>query len=337
MAQQQDSLTTTLELRARKFKDLLEEQLPLIQGFKTMEGGRDMVDGGARKGYPVVVTEHAGIVEHQTGYEPTIQTVAEISQLAYFDLDFFSTVVAITKKDKAENKGKAAQLSMLDMRMKAQMKKCFRDFEAHYLRDQGTFANLLSLDGMSTGNTTGFLEENAVGAQTNTVGELSKATPPPYLDNFVYDIAGAFSTNGINMITEGHTDISMYREGPNRGLFLMEKAMFVLYVAELETQRRFYKRDVLDSGMIEMVDSNGVVCRPTPNLGYTDGSGTRVSGILLDVGGIFEIVDKDYDWVVEPPEGVSGSIVIARDILRHSQLGFQGGLRHSTVFLRGNL
>lgn len=335
---QKDVLSTTLELRAKKYVDSMMQKLPLTQAFSSISGGRDMVDGGYTKGYPIVVRDHAGIVEHTTGYEPTVASVADVSEKAAFDFYMWSTLVAITRKDRLENTGMAAQLQLLDMRLKTQLQVVLRAFEAHYIRNQGAFSSLLSLDGCTAGATTGFLEDNTVALQANTVGGLSKATFNPYLSNQYIAITD-WTTDGMEKVTEAETKIWTYAVGEFRQIGLFSEAMFNLYLSSLETQRRFVKRDVLDSGIVELVNSNGNRVRPTPSLGTWSGgdSGLPISGYFIDIGGIFEIINRNANWTVDPPEKVSGQLITARDVVRHGQLGFQMGMRSNAVIVNGEV
>ena len=50
-----------------------------------------------------------------------------------------------------------------------------------------------------TDDTDGFLEEDAVGAQDNSIGGISKATyaPAPGWNNQIFDGAASFNSNGL--------------------------------------------------------------------------------------------------------------------------------------------
>jgi len=337
-AQQRDSITSTLELRKRKFQDLLFQKLPLLDGFRSIPGGRDKVDGGAEKAYEVIVQQHSGIVEHSTGYEPTTTSVQEVSQLARFYFYLWSTVIAITKKDKLENSGKAAQVKLLEMRMKAQLGHVMRQFEAHMLQNQGVFNLLGSLDGGSTvgAAANGLLEPDAIGAQTNTIGTLARQTYTPFLDNHVYDIAGVFATNGVEQLNLAMTQTWSYAApGSHQLLGILSDICFNKYMTEMGTQVRLVKKDKLDVGGVELVTLHGHRLKPSPNLAFNTAAADIVSGYLMDIGGIFEIVNRHADWSIDPPEKVSGQLVLARDMCYHGQLGFQHGMRGSAVILNG--
>ena len=337
-SQQTDSITATLELRARKAKDLQYQKLPLLDGFRSIAGGTDKIDGGAEKAYEVIVKPHAGIIEHVDGYEGRTTSVQEVSKLARFYFYMLSTLIALTKKDDLENAGKAQQLKILEMRMVSQMGHVMRTMERHMLQNESVFSNIKSLDGMTTIGIAagGHLEDDAIGSQTNTIGTLARQTYTPYLDNQVVDIASDFAANGVEQINMLMTKTWSYAApGAGKMLGLFSEILFNKYMTEMGTQVRLVQRDKLDVGNVELVTAHGHKIRPTPNLGYTADGGDKISGIMLDIGGHFLIVNKRADWTIAPPRETDQQLAMSRDMLWHGQLGFQHGMRGSGVILNG--
>ena len=338
-SQQKDSISSTLELRKGKYQDLLYQKLPLLDAFKKFPGGRDMVDGGAEKAYEIIVKPHAGIVEHTTGYEARTTTVDEVMELARFYFYLYSTVIAITKKDRLENAGKAAQVKLMEARMVAQLGHIMRAQEAHFLRNEGAFAKLLSLDGSTTvgAAANGHLEYDAIGAQTNTIGTLARASFTPYLDNQVIDIQDDYSLYGKEALNLGMTRCWSYAAPQATTLFgILSEILFSKYMTDQETQVRFTSKEKLDSGGVELMTLHGHILKPSPSLGYLGADGTTyISGFMLDIGGHFLIVNKNADWSIDPPREADQQLLLSRDLCWHGQLGFQHGMRGSAVIKRG--
>lgn len=338
-SQQKDSISSTLELRKGKYQDLLYQKLPLLDAFKKFPGGRDMVDGGAEKAYEIIVKPHAGIVEHVTGYENRTNSIAEVMELVRFYFYMLSSLIAITKKDKLENAGKAAQVKLLEARMVAQLGHLMRTMERHLLRNEGVFKKILSLDGSTTigAAANGHLEYDAIGAQTNTVGTLARASYTPYLDNLIIDIQNDYATYGKEALNLGMTKAWGFSAPQAATLFgIFSEILFAKYMTDQETQVRFTPKDKLDSGGVELVTVHGQVIKPSPNLGYLGADGTTyISGFLLDIGGHFLIVNKNADWSIDPPREADDQLLMSRDLTWHGQLGFQHGLRGSAVIKRG--
>lgn len=315
-----DVLATTAKTFAKQARDATFEALPLHGGFRKGKAIK-LIDGGHSYRQPVALNDHAGVTHYSTGYETRDKTVADVLESADFTIEQLGVPVVITAKDKRENRGSEAIVNLLDARIKQATGRLMRTVEAELINYDaaGIGGALETLDGVTAASTSGWLEEVAVGSQTNSVGGLTKGSYSNRWQNQIEDVSDDFGTNGINAINALHTDTSLYREDPSKGMLLLSPAAFKLYFGELQAQMRFASRDRLESGKIDMVDSNGNMVKPSSNLGFAV-SGTDVSGYLVDFGSVKLIMDKTMQYNLGEAVASSEQALFVREVMFAGQM-----------------
>lgn len=193
-------LTTTLYKLMDEAVDQLHVELGYFNAVKDKFGdGKPVWDGGAVILEPWQIDEHSDPTAINTGYETINLSVRDVDVASQFT--WFSAImpIVIAGQEERINRGKGAIASILERRTNAVMGGFRRKFVQQTLQGNvATFAALNTWNGVDN-TTTGFLEEDAVGAQTNLIGGLSKTTYAalPGCQNQVYNGAGSFNANGI--------------------------------------------------------------------------------------------------------------------------------------------
>jgi hypothetical protein len=201
MAIQNDILSSTARARSKKALDNLFETVPLLDHIQKA-GGVEIINGGQRITRSAILAEHSNITQLATGYEAVSSSVADVLRSPEFEWCDFVAPIVITKKEELSNKGERAVISIADARMKSVLGMLKREWELQAVRGTSTvLTEMETLNGID--NTTGWLEQNAFGAQTNTVGGLSKTTyASSNWQNQSFDVASNFSANGLGGMTE---------------------------------------------------------------------------------------------------------------------------------------
>lgn len=199
---QNQYLSTTLNQLLKEDVDQLYRKVGLFDAAKRKHGGegKPVWEGGELLLESWAVDEHSTPTVLTTGYETIVLDVTTVDIVAQWG--WFSAVmpVVIAGKEERINSGKNAVASILDRREKAVMGGFRRKFNQQFFAGSVPgFSALKTINGIDYASDGGFLEYAAVGAQTNTVGGLSKTTYAalPGCQNQVYNCANSFNSNGL--------------------------------------------------------------------------------------------------------------------------------------------
>jgi len=159
--------------------------------------------------YPWTVGEHSSPTVLTTGWEPI--NLASTSVEVYSQFSWFEVVMPVVTSGKQNryNSGKGQKAKILDKNMKAVINAFKRKFLQQTLSGNVTgWSGLLTWNGVDN-TTNGFLEQDAIGSQTNSIGGLAKSTYATYrgVQNQRYDCAGSFNTNGVASLISVNTQI----------------------------------------------------------------------------------------------------------------------------------
>jgi hypothetical protein len=266
MAIQNDILSSTARARSKKALDNLFETVPLLDHIQKA-GGVEIINGGQRITRSAILAEHSNITQLATGYEAVSSSVADVLRSPEFEWCDFVAPIVITKKEELSNKGERAVISIADARMKSVLGMLKREWELQAVRGTSTvLTEMETLNGID--NTTGWLEQNAFGAQTNTVGGLSKTTyASSNWQNQSFDVASNFSANGLGGMTELMIQTQIYAPEGTVDLILASPTSYRLYKSVLQAQERYMpKETVLDGGRLALA-FNGALMYVENNLG----------------------------------------------------------------------
>ena len=303
MAIQNDILSSTARARSKKALDNLFETVPLLDHIQKA-GGVEIINGGQRITRSAILAEHSNITQLATGYEAVSSSVADVLRSPEFEWCDFVAPIVITKKEELSNKGERAVISIADARMKSVLGMLKREWELQAIRGTSTvLTEMETLNGID--NTTGWLEENAFGSQTNTVGGLSKTTyASSNWQNQSFDVASNFSANGLGGMTELMIQTQIYAPEGTVDLILASPTSYRLYKSVLQAQERYMpKETVLDGGRLALA-FNGALMYVENNLGT--GTAANPSMYFLNSKSMKVVFDSEANFSMSDFEHKSG-------------------------------
>lgn len=229
MAISNDLLSSTLYSIRDGEVDELYKKVALLDGIRK-NGGIETEDGGIKIQRPLALAEHSTITQLATGYEPVSLAVNDILRPAVYDWCDFTAPIVVTKKEELENSGDKAIVKIVEARMRSVMGMLRREMNKQMLQGNSTvLTSLNTLNGDSAGGT-GFIEPEVPASQTNVVGGISKVTfPVSGWQNQFFDVAGAFSTNGLRGMTELGVAASVVAPMGDIKHVIMSQKAFSLY------------------------------------------------------------------------------------------------------------
>jgi hypothetical protein len=240
-----DVLSTTQYVLMKEWRDALHTSVGFLDAQTRIHGqGGPTQAGGSRIIQPFGVTRHSNATELITGYEHIDSSVQDFSKPASFEWAFTTEPVAISGVEEFINSGEAAILSILDGRTKDVANKMKQDFVRQVVKgDAASWTRWNTLNGVDfTGvANSAFLEENAVGAQTNIIGGLSKATysSAPGLQNQVFNGANSFNANGLAGLYSLGTEARAVSPSGPFDVWLVSRDCFNNLKRSLSAQERY--------------------------------------------------------------------------------------------------
>tara|TARA_R110000868_G_scaffold262342_1_gene520637 strand:+ start:3806 stop:4813 length:1008 start_codon:yes stop_codon:yes gene_type:complete len=335
MAISNDILSSTLAVLMAEAQDSLYRATPLLSRIQKNKGIK-IVDGGSKLSQPVVVKNHSSITQLSTGtggYDSVSLTVADCMRPADFDWCDFTAPILISRVEELSNKGPQAIVNIAEERMRAVMGMLQREWELQVIKGSSTvLTNLQSLNGVDAA--TGWLEEGAFGAQTNTVGGLAKSSYTDTWQNQVADVTSTFSTTGRKKMYNLRNAAGSYVMEGGTDIILASPVSFELFQTDADTQVRYTPED--------NIGNSNPVCKFAgadmfyePNLPYVGATNT-LSMYFLNSKGLGIAFDKDANFKLLPFEWISGQDVRAARLAVRTQLfakhlASQGVLLNSEV------
>lgn len=196
-------LTTTARAIVNEMQDMNEYPAPFFMAQDEIHGkGKPREDGGSRVQVNVNFSEHTTGQQLSTGYEPISLTATDVGLPGFDDWMLAVQPIVIGPKERQYNQGKHKRVSILEKNTKAAyeaMKRYMHQRIFGHSTGADLYTDLNTLNGFDYTTNTGFLEENAVASQGNTIHGISKSTYASYLgwQNQRYDIAGSFNSSGL--------------------------------------------------------------------------------------------------------------------------------------------
>tara|TARA_R110000751_G_scaffold191833_2_gene297463 strand:- start:12296 stop:13309 length:1014 start_codon:yes stop_codon:yes gene_type:complete len=259
MAITNDLLSTTLRTIRPKFVDELYKKTAFLDAARKM-GGIDFEDGGTKVDVPLSLIEHSNITEYPTGFEPTNVAVRTVSRNASFEWDDFSAPIVITKKEELENNSEKGVVKILEVRTKNVFGMLRRETNKQILAGNSTvLLNLGTLNGAAS--TTGFLEQLAVGTQTNIVGGVSKVTynSTNGWQNQFADVANAAATALLPAMDLMWLNTRNVAPSGDVQVILASLACYGNYKRGLRANERYVDEKTLDGGRMSLAYAGAMV------------------------------------------------------------------------------
>ena len=303
-------LSTTMHILMKEWRENIYETTAFLDASERVHGaGQPSQSGGTRIICPLGFEEHSSTTRLQTGYERIDLSVEDVFKPAVYSWAHVVRPVAISSEEEMINQGDAAILSILENRVTMTANALKREYVKQMVQggvagweDWGT------LNGVD--NATGFLEENAVGTQGNTVGGVSKSTYSSKTgwQNQMFDGSGSFNSNGLAGLYDLKVEIESVSPSGAPDVILASRAGFKNLKRSLQAHERYVDQSKIDGGrLVEYWDGVQInVERNMPDAGATTGAGDPISFYMLNLNDIHTLWDPKGYFDLSDFETVSG-------------------------------
>ena len=312
-------LSTTMHILMKDFRDNVHESVAFLDAQERVHGaGKPVQSGGSRIVVPLGFGEHSSTTRMQTGFERIDLSVEDVFQPAQYDWGHVVRPVAISSEEEMVNQGDSAVLSILESRVTMTANALKREYVKQIVQgSQVGWEDWNTLNGVDVA--TGFLEENAVGAQGNTVGSVSKTTfsGKTGWQNQIFDGAGSFNANGLAGLYDLLVEIDAVSPSGKPNVILASRAGFKNLKRALQAHERYVDQSQIDGG--RMVETfQGIPINVEFNM-PTSGTTTAtdpVSFYLLNMNDIYTLWDPQGYFDLSDFETVSGEYDVRAAKLR---------------------
>jgi len=319
-----------------KFRDSDHVETPFLNEQDRVLGkGKPSQKGGARWISKVQLGEHSNTVEDPTGFAASDLNISGIEKSAVFRPFMAKRAVVISSEEAdMSSASNEEQAEIASRRLQKTLPSFRRELEEHVWK-MNKFANYGGLNGSDSSS--GFVEHRAIGAQTNSLGGLSKVThaTTPGIQNLFYDAAGSANANLLKGIHTLQTRARMYGGSPGDRCWFASESGLVNYRNIIGANERFMSKDALDAGRMELAIGGSPVI---PNL-YMPNSGAVTGGADSEWSFLhWDFMAGFFKWSVSGItdgyfgrtkwRGVSGQYVDVRvmHVKLRGQFVFVGGL-----------
>jgi hypothetical protein len=260
--------------------------------------------------------DHSQTTALETGYEEINLAVRDVFVPAEYRWAFATRPVAISSVEEFINQGQSAIIKILDGRTKQVAASMKRDWVKQMVQGGQVgwerWNTLNGVDPEAYTSAEGFLEENAVTAQTNTVGGVSKAT---YSDrtgwqNQIVDGSNSFNANGLAALYDLGVETRAVSPSGKINVWLASRPGFKNLKRALLAQERYIDK-VGDGGkLVEYWDGVMIDCEYNmPDSGTVTGT-TPISFYALNMDDIHVMWDPQGYFNMTPFETVSGKFEV---------------------------
>jgi len=312
-------LSTTMYILMKEWRDNVHESVAFLDSQERVHGkGAPNQAGGTRIVCPLGFGEHSTTTRLQTGFERIDLSVSDVFQPAVYDWAHVVRPVAISSEEEFVNQGEAAVLSILESRTKMTANAMKREFVRQIVKGaEAGWEDWNTLNGVD--NAGGFLEENAVGSQGNSVGGVSKSTYSAKTgwQNQMFDGSASFNANGLAGLYDLKVEIDSVSPSGSADIILASRAGFKNLKRALSAQERYVDQNTIDGGrMVQMWDGIQIdVERNMPNAGTTT-TGDPISFYFLNSSDIHVMWDPKGYFDLSEFETVSGEYDVRSAKLR---------------------
>lgn len=307
MAISNELLSTTLYSIRDKEVDELFRKVAFLENCKAYNG-IEFENGGIKIQRPLALAEHSVITQLTTGYEPVSLAVQDVLQPAIYNWCDFTAPIVISEKEELENSGEKAIVKIVEVRMRSVMGMLKRELNKQILL--GTSTILTEMNTLN-GDKGGFLEAEAVGAQTNSVGGIGKGVVNAVgWQNQLANAGGAFGTNGIRVMQQAQIEADSIAPMGTMDAVILSNACMANYRAALEVNVRYINAEQLNAGKMNLAFGDATV-ESDSVLNYTLAAGTyagkKISGYMINFEAIKMVFHSKGDFAVRPFEYIPGT------------------------------
>lgn len=328
-----DILSTTIYDIEDSVSDALFQTAPFLSVAKKLKKIK-YFSGGYKLVVPIETDESTQMTVLTSGWEPLNMSVKDALDNAEYDWLRVAMPVLISGREEAVNSGDKAIIDLAEVRFKNALAALMRKVNKQIVAGNVTGLSALgTLNGTATlGSSTGFLQNAALGSQTNAMGGLARGSIVGLNNQFkqVGVTGGATFTGGtgIKMMYELEALASTVQPAGGDGgrfhLTLASPTAYVEYRNELNDKERYVDAKTLDaSGVQSLAFSSGVIVPEREMLVGGSATVNDSSMYMLNLDGIRLNIHKDADFKFTGFENVTGYDG------RYGRILFMGGLTAS--------
>lgn len=287
----------------KKQTDGLFNKTAMLAMMKKQYGAKMGEDwsGGETEAVPITVRTHSSSTGMRTGTEGANTTVQSTKEQLLFRIGRVIRPVMVNINEAQAAPDQADFNQRFERRYVEARASAEREYNQHViaggigayeLSGPNPYSSINGID-----RTYGFLEEDAVGSQTRTIGGFSKATyaaTAPGVQNAVADVASSFSTAGIAQMRSLRSYILQY--GPNADesalYMLMTRAAFDNYNRTLSGREMYINEKDRNGGFITQAFGKVQIAIETympisTTYGGTASNTNKMSGAILNPMSIY--------------------------------------------------
>jgi len=315
-------LSTTMHIVAKEWRDTLHESVAFLDASARVHGeGNPTQAGGTRIVVPIGTGEHSSTTRMQTGFERINLSVSDVFQPAVYSWGHVVRPVAISAEEEMINQGDAAVLSILESRVKMTANALKRDFVQQIVQGSVVgwedWSTLNGVDGNFGAANTGFLEELATTAQTNTVGGIAKITTGTGWVNQRFDGGASFNANGLAGLYDLMVEINAVSPSGPPNVILASRSGFKNLKRSLSAQERYVDQSSLDGGrMVQLWDGIQIDVEYNMPVAGTNTTADPISFYFLNLDDIHVLWDPAGYFDLSDFETVSGEYDVRAAKLR---------------------
>tara|TARA_R110002126_G_scaffold64439_16_gene165051 strand:- start:394 stop:1431 length:1038 start_codon:yes stop_codon:yes gene_type:complete len=318
-----DMLSTTIYDIEDEVSEALFQTTPFLSVSRKLKKVKEF-NGGFKIVVPVEVDESSVETVLTSGWEALNMSVKDATDQAEYDWLRVAMPVLISGREEAMNSGDKAIIDLAEVRFKNSLSALMRKVNKEIVSGRTTNLGALgTLNGTGEGRITGFLQNQALGSQSNDMGGLARASIVG-LNNQYKLGTGHFDTNGMTSMYELEALASTVSPSGGDGgrfhLTLASTAAYTLYRNALFSKERYIDAKTLDSAGVQSLAFSSGVIMPEREMYVGGAAATKTSMMMLNLDGIQMHIHKDADFSFTGFENVTGYDG------RYGKVLFMGGL-----------
>ena len=289
ITEQNELFTSTMHVAGKEIIDQNDYQLPFWDKQNAVHGkGKPADEGGKFFVEPLEFHEHSQTTQLSNGYELVDLTVQSVTTPMKDDWGFWVRPVVVSEKEKMQNRGSYKNFDRVKERTRTSIAGMRREMHKRIWGSGGAgLTDLNTLNGVLFGD--GFLEEDAVASQGNTVHGVSKGTFATSLgwQNQSGTADNDFSANGLDVMTQIAVNAqSLFgaaeREGGAEDLcWYLSTSAFQHMKKDTRSFEQYTAKTAQDAGKLDLM-WNGVPVMINRDMAIGNGSTTAMSAALID-------------------------------------------------------
>ena len=307
-------LSTTHYILNDQWVDNRHRHSAYLSALEKVHGrGSPSEDGGSRYVQALGFYEHSQATRMQSGYELLNMAVTDVHVPAVYTPAHTLQPVIISRDEEIKNKGESQVMKILENRQKQVMNAMYRNWCRRLLTGETIvgYEDWGTLNGITSGS--GFLQENAIGSQDNSVGGVSKSTYSdiPGWQNQRVNLSNSFNSTGLAGMDHLRVRTSAQAPGGSDDMFIF---ISLQGYENLKRSLRTYERYVIEksgdgadggklSSFWDGIPMEMESHMPTDTSVHTT---AVITAYFLDLGSIHPIWDGEGFFEAEPFETVSG-------------------------------